>query len=50
MEFEEEKDALTVSVERTPMSEGWHIQTKWNPACVRYIGSILVLNVGGLLI
>ena len=35
MEFEEERDTLTVSVEGTAMSEGWHVRTKWDPAIVR---------------
>lgn len=41
MEFEEERDVLTVSVEGTTTSEGWHVRTKWDPASVRYAGNVL---------
>ena len=48
MEFEEGRDALTVSVGRTSTSEGWNVRTKWDPASVRYVGNMLTLNVSRL--
>ena len=34
MEFDKERDTLTVSVEGTATSKGWHVRTKWDPAIV----------------